>query len=72
MEISESDKQVNDFIQKLSSKKTKEKYKIIDKFQSYCFPSSGDKPRLSKESLSLLLEGDIGSKMIGLLDVSGK
>ena len=45
---------------------------IIDKFQSYCFPSSGDKPRLSKESLSLLLEGDIGSKMIGLLDVSGK
>lgn len=68
----ESDKEVMEFIQTLSYKKTKEKYKVIKEFYKYLFPKTGNQPRLSKESLSLLLEGDVAQNLVGLLDMSGK
>ena len=58
MASGKADKEVNEFIDKLNGKKIKEKYKIIDSFNKYLFPDSGSCPTISRESISLLLEGD--------------
>ena len=71
MSTSKADKEVIAFIEKLNEKKTKEKYKLIDTFTTYLFPDSGPM-MISRESISLLLEGDYDKKQSGLWQFAGK
>ena len=61
-----ADKEAMKFLEKISSKKTKEKYKLIEEFQDFTFPPNMENTKYSKETLSLLLDGDFNKKLIGL------
>jgi len=72
MATSASDQEVNSFLDKLSSKKTKEKYKLIETFGNYLFPQSGSPPKLSTDSISFIIDGDYDKKLTGLCQICGK
>jgi hypothetical protein len=73
MDKQPADKEALDFIDKISSNKTKEKYKLIDDFSKLMFPVNMEPTPLSKDILSLLLDGDFNKKQIGLCHLcSGK
>jgi hypothetical protein len=72
MATAKADKEVLEFIEKLSTKKIKEKYILIQKFDEFMFPAKGQPTIVSRESLSLLLDGDFSKKLVGLCQVCGK
>lgn len=55
-----ADKTAMEFITKISSTKTKEKYKLINDFSKLIFPPNMENTLLGKDTLALLLDGDPG------------
>ena len=66
MSTSAGDRESMKFIESISSKKIKEKYKIIEEFTNFMFPKNHEPTLVSKEIISLLLDGDFNKKLIGL------
>ncbi|CAI2365964.1 unnamed protein product [Moneuplotes crassus] len=64
-----ADKEAIKFVEALSNKKIKEKYKIIDEFTQFIFPEGHKPTKFSKEILSTLLDGDYDRKLIGLCQI---